>query len=418
MNPILPRNHFVPDGEARVMPDGRLYLYGSYDISGKNSYCSDVLHVFSTDDMVNWTDHGVCFRSSDVPWAEEGSELYAPDCIYRDGRYYLYFCMNGNVEGVAQSQHPWGPFQDPRPIAGADGDSIDPAVFVDDDGQAYYYWGQFRLRGARMSEDMCTLDLAGLKTGLIDEKRHGFHEGASLRKRNNLYYLVYTDITRGRATCLGYAVSRSPLGPFERRGIIVDNIGCDPGSWNNHGSITQYGGQWYVFYHRSSQNGEHNRRMCAEPIFFDEEGNIREVLPTTQGCQPPIPACSRIAAADACRLGGWGSRAYIAPDPLAFGEEVLTGASGNGWAVYRYVHFSGSIAGAALELEADGPGRIEVWAGEEKLGEIPVDDTIGERKIFSGVVNSISGVHPLYLEWRMEQGCAAVLKAVEFSQAV
>ena len=69
MNPALPRNHFVPDGEAHKMPDGRLYVYGSYDVSGAQTYCSDVLHVFSTDDMAHWTDHGVAFRCSDIPWA-------------------------------------------------------------------------------------------------------------------------------------------------------------------------------------------------------------------------------------------------------------------------------------------------------------------------------------------------------------
>ena len=86
MNPILPLTHFVPDGEARLMPDGRMYLYGSYDISGETTYCSDVLHVFSTNDLLHWTDHGICLQSSDIPWAKEGSLMYAPDCICKDGK--------------------------------------------------------------------------------------------------------------------------------------------------------------------------------------------------------------------------------------------------------------------------------------------------------------------------------------------
>lgn len=414
MNPILPKEHFVPDGEARVMPDGRLYLYGSYDISGSGEYCSEVLHVFSTDDMVNWVDHGVCFRSSDVPWAEKGCELYAPDCIYRDGKYYLYFCMKGNMEGVAVADHPWGPFRDPSLIEGADGDSIDPAVFIDDDGQAYYYWGQFQLRAAKLNLDMRTLDLAGKTECLIDEKRHGFHEGACMRKRNGQYYLVFTDITRGKATSMGYAVSKSPLGPFEYKGILIDNIGCDPRTWNNHGSIAEFKGNWYVFYHRSSQNSECSRRMCVEPIFFEEDGSIREVLPTTQGCEPPISIKTGLAAADACRIGGWGAHAYICPDAKNPGEEVLAEVTGNGWAVYRYVNFDESVSEAEIVLEAEGKGVIELWTEEKMLGIIHVTSTAGCRESFFGTMKQELGVHSFYLEWKMEPGSKAVLKEMKF----
>lgn len=414
MNPILPREHFVPDGEAHVMPDGRLYLYGSYDISGSRDYCSDVLHVFSTGDMIHWVDHGVAFRSSDVPWAKEGSLLYAPDCIHRDGKYYLYFCMNNAVEGVAVSDNPWGPFTDPTPILHADGDSIDPAIFIDDDGQAYYYWGQFHLRGAKMNADMRTLDETTINRRLIDEKRHGFHEGASVRKRGGLYYLVFTDITRGRATCLGYAVSKSPLGPFEYKGIIIDNIGCDPETWNNHGSIEEFNGQWYVFYHRSSQKGVTCRRMCAEPIFFDENGDISEVLPTTQGVEPPISVSSEIAAADACRMGGWGCASCIVPDPICPGEEILTNLTGSGWAVYRYVDFDRSVSSAVLTLESDGSGVVEIWADNELLGEVKVSPTDGKRAVMRGEIRPVEGVHTLYLEWKLERGAQAQMKSIRF----
>lgn len=400
MNPVLPREHFVPDGEARVMPDGRLYVYGSYDISGRNAYCSDVLHVFSTDDLIHWTDHGVCFRTSDVPWVEENCELYAPDCIHRNGRYYLYFCLSNQAEGVAVADHPWGPFVDPKPIVGADGDGIDPAVFVDDDGQAYYYWGQYALRGAKLNTDMRTLEQKSINRCLIDEKRHGFHEGSSMRKRGALYYMVFSDITRGRPTCLGYATSDSPMGPFEYRGIIVDNIGCDPQTWNNHGSIVEYRGQWYVFYHRSSQNGNYSRRLCIEPINFAEDGTIREVLPTTQGVELPISAKSEIAAADACRIGRGAS--YITPDKRENGEELLHTQARESWAAYRYVDFQQPINRAVLVLEADVSGVAELWADDELLAEIPFVPTKGHPAEMSAEARSAKGVHTLYLVWRTE----------------
>lgn len=414
MNPILPLNHFVPDGEARVMPDGRLYLYGSYDMCGVNEYCSRVLHVFSTDDMVNWTDHGVAFSVEQIPWARKTDYLYAPDCIHKDGKYYLYFCTNSNKEGVAVADDPWGPFTDPKPINIADGDGIDPSIFIDDDGQAYYYWGQFHLCGAKMNPDMCTLDESTLSRNLIDEKRHGFHEGSSLRNRNGIYYMIFTDFNRGRATCLGYAMSSSPLGPFEYKGIIVDNVGCDPRTWNNHGSICEFKGQWYIFYHRSSQNSMVNRRMCVEPIYFEEDGTIKEVLPTTQGSEKPLSVSREIEASRACRLGGYNMTAYAAPDPEHKGEEILCNARDNSWAVYRYVDFDREISRAELLLQSTGSGSVEIWAGDELLGKIEVEDTAGEWKHLSAPVKSVRGVYPLYLEWYMKPGQILDMKKICF----
>ena len=174
-NPILPLEHHVPDSEAHVMPDGKLYIYGSYD-DREDVYCSEKYHVVSTPDLEHWTVHGVSFAGGDVPWfgdpdaphypgidwthptpfiqkmladmdlsadkekfEKKGNEpdpplLFAPDAVYRDGKYYLYFCMKDDSEGVAVSDRPEGPFCDPvqLPCGG-----IDPAVFMDDDGQAY-----------------------------------------------------------------------------------------------------------------------------------------------------------------------------------------------------------------------------------------------------------------------------------------
>ncbi|MBQ5769759.1 MAG: family 43 glycosylhydrolase, partial [Clostridia bacterium] len=139
---------------------------------------------------------------------------------------------------------------------------------------------------------------------LLDEMRHGFHEGASLRKYKNTYILLYTCILRGKATCLAHATSLHPLGPYTYRGIVIDNIGVDPQTWNNHGSIECFNGKWYVFYHRSSQNSCFSRRLCIEPIEISDDGFIKEVLPTSQGTQPPFPAEYELDASHACRLGG------------------------------------------------------------------------------------------------------------------
>ena len=110
--------------------------------------------------------------------------------------------------------------------------------FKDDDGQVYYFWGQGSLRGGKLSEDLSEVIPETMVKGILTEDRDGFHEGISIRKRNGIYYLVYADSSRGRPTCLGYAMSDKPLGPYTKKGIIIDNTGCDPASWNNHGSVS------------------------------------------------------------------------------------------------------------------------------------------------------------------------------------
>ena len=114
----------------------------------------------------------------DVSWSD--MPLYAPDCIYRNGIYYLYFCMAGNDEGVATSTSPYGPFKNAIPVEGAHKDAIDLAIFIDDAEQVYYYWGQFKARGARLKLDMASIEPDTLHTELINEAGHGFHEGASV----------------------------------------------------------------------------------------------------------------------------------------------------------------------------------------------------------------------------------------------
>lgn len=360
MNPLLSERICVPDAEAHVMPDGRLYLYGSWDIPGAPAYCSSVLHCFSTDDMVHFTDHGVIFRNDEtfcgIPWSE-GSLLYAPDAIHKDGKYYLYVCGSSREEGVAVADSPVGPFSAAEPIVGADGVSIDPAIFVDRDGQAYYLWGQFSLNGAMLADDMKTIVPGSGKTDILTEWQHGFHEGASLRRRGDKYYIVYTDISRGRATCLSYAYADHPLGPYKKGGVIIDNVYCDPKSWNNHGSIEEFLGRWYVFYHRSSHNSNTSRRVCAEPIFFDENGMIAEVQQTSSGAEAALPA-AYIPARAACRMMG---SCFISEHD---GHEVLTFTGGDHWGQSDWAEFTpidfGSDCMRSCYLDVLGHGTVTV----------------------------------------------------------
>jgi arabinoxylan arabinofuranohydrolase len=356
VNPILPIGVYVPDAEAHVGADGRMYIYGSWDIVN-NDYCSTIHHVFSSADLLNWTDHGEIFHSAgahdDVPWSD--AKLYAPDAIYKNGTYYLYFCLSDGGEGVATSTSPYGPFTNASQIAGISG--IDPAIFVDDDGQAYYYWGQFNSHAAKLKPNMIEIDTATIKDNVLTEATHHFHEGSSMRKRNGIYYYVYADIERnGTPTCLGYATSTSPLGPFTYRGVIIDNAGCDPAVWNNHGSIAQYNGQWYVFYHRSSHGTRFLRRVCVEPITFNADGTIPEVTMTSQGAGGPLGATAQTEAELACKLSG-----TVHSEDCGEGGEDLGYISNGDYAVYKNIDFGSGVSGFSARVASAGTGgNIEI----------------------------------------------------------
>jgi len=418
MNPLLDRKFFVPDAEARVMPDGRLYIYGSLDTLGNPNYCSREYRVFScgNENLEDWTDHGVSFSNHadnpGIPWLPDKA-LYAPDAVYANGKYYLYACGPRRFEITAESDTPWGPFINASPIHIADGDGIDPAVFVDDDGCAYYFWGQFHLKGARMNPDMRGIDPATLKTAILTEQEHGFHEGGSIRKRNGKYYMVYTDISRGKATCLSYAVSDSPLGPYQKRGVIIDNFYCDPSTWNNHGSIENFRGRWFVFYHRSTQNSVSSRRVCAEPIFFNADGTINEVEMTVNGASPPIDAYQGLDASLACRMKG---NLYI-KTVMCDGEaaETLVNCGGGNWtqdwAEYKYLNFSTGAASCRIDIR--GKGKVTLMTeGWITCGvcEIGCEDFHG----YTFPVSGLAGVKPI---WFLFDGREIEFKRLVFTPA-
>jgi arabinoxylan arabinofuranohydrolase len=406
MNPLLPIQFFIPDVEARQWHDGRLYLYGSYDISGDTTYCSRELHVFSSSDLREWTDHGVSLRSADMHVNPE-SQLYAPDCMCIDGKYYLCYCGSGGSEGIATSDSPEGPFSGAYGVQGADGDGIDPAILLDDDGQVYYFWGQFELRGARMKPDLSGIEPGTVVKPLLTEARDGFHEGASIRKHNGIYYLVYTDISRGRATSMAYATSRSPLGPYEKGGILIDNTGCDPETWNNHGSIAEFNGAWYIFYHRSSQASKFSRRVCIEPLHFNADGSIDEVEMTTQGASSPLDATHRLEASRACLLSGHVRTASLPPDAhVDRWREHLTQVHNGDWAGYKYLDFgagattfhvrAGSLSyGGGIEVRLDNPEGLAI-------GTCEIPHTGGWTRWSTATAklhHPVAGVHAVYLRF-------------------
>lgn len=235
-----------------------------------------------------------------------------------------------------------------------------------------------------------------LRTRVLTEQEHGFHEDSSIRKRNGVYYMLYTDISRGKATCLSYATAKSPLGPYKKGGVVIDNTACDGETWNNHGSIAEFGGRWFVFYHRSSRNSRYNRRVCAEPIEFLPDGSIPEVRMTSQGASGPLPARDTIDASAACRM--MGDVRVLPKTGTGGGEEILVcrggGHWGLGWAEYRYLDFGSGVSSVKIVASGEGAVQLRTENGVT-VGRVPI--RCGGFSVFKGAVRGLSGVKPLWL---------------------
>ena len=289
-NPII-RDQYTADPTARVF-NGRMYLYPSHDIVSpvepeKKWFSMEDYHVFSSDNLTDWTDHGVIVTQNKLPWVQRGSyAMWAPDCVEKDGRYYFYFPAaprgkerKGFGVGVAVAQHPEGPFMPMwRPIEGLHG--IDPCVLIDPkDGKAYIYWAGMGMWMARLKDNMMELDSEPQQVQKLPE---GFKEGPFVFSHGGKYYYTFPWV-RDSTETLAYAMGDSPMGPFEFKGVIMDEspVAC----WTNHHSIVEYCGQWYLFSHHNdySPNFDKLRSARCDRLYFNADGTIQKVTPTLRG---------------------------------------------------------------------------------------------------------------------------------------
>lgn len=300
-NPFI-THMYTADPSARVFND-TLYVYPSHDEDTATWFNMENWHVFSTTDLVNWTDHGVAFSLDDVSWSD--NYAWAPDCIKRNGKYYFYYPVDQNHIGVAVGDTPYGPFKDPlgKPLISfnspgvvSNRDFIDPGVFIDDDGQAYLFMGQLEVNVIKLNEDMISYD--GEVIILDKEQTKGFFEAAWMHKYNGKYYLSYAGKNENGVDEIMYAMADNILGPYEFKGSILEPMN----SGTNHHSIVEYKGKWYFFYHNSDlyfnkhpekepkfgwgHTGSphpYRRSICVEGLNYNEDGTIQPVTPTIKG---------------------------------------------------------------------------------------------------------------------------------------
>jgi hypothetical protein len=292
-NPIV-RDQFTADPSARVF-NNKIYVYPSHDIlaaEGKGRvgwFCMEDYHVFSSDNLTQWKDHGVIVTQNKVPWVKSDSyNMWAPDCIFRNGKYYFYFPATpkdttgigrGFTIGVAIADKPEGPFI-PQPEAIKKVRGIDPNVFIDKNGDAYLYWSAGNIFGAKLKDNMVELD-SEVKI-LADLPTKGLKEGPYVFERNGIYYLTYPHV-ENKTERLEYAIGDNPLGPFKVTGVIMDE--SPTRCWTNHHSILQFKEQWYLFYHHNdySPKFDKSRSIRMDSLFFNTDGSIRKVEPTLRG---------------------------------------------------------------------------------------------------------------------------------------
>lgn len=285
-NPII-TNIYTADPAPMVSGD-TLYLYTTHDEDKliNDFYTMVDWYCFSTKDMVNWTDHGKVFSLDDISWADD--RAWAPQCIERNGKFYLYCPVHkkdgGMAIAVGVADRPEGPFKDiGKPLVDeGDWNDIDPTVFIDDDGQAYLYFGNPELRYVLLNEDMISVKGSVNKIPMTEEAfSKGSHytgtsygEGPWFYKRNGLYYMVFAGFEPGEHPNehLAYSTSKGPTGPWKYGGVLMKSGPC----FTNHPGVVDFKGKSYLFYHTDQLPGGSlfHRSVCVAEFKYNEDGSI------------------------------------------------------------------------------------------------------------------------------------------------
>lgn len=410
-NPLV-QTIYTSDPAPMVWKD-TLYLYTGHDEDGAKYFTMNDWRCFSTKDMANWTDHGSPLSWKTFRWAR--GDAWAGQCIERGGKFYYYVPMNkkngGMVIGVAVADTPTGPFKDPigMPLIEAGGGNIDPTAFIDDDDQAYLYWGNPSLKYVKLNTDMISYDkTVGVVTVPLTEagfgKRVGNKERASLYeegpwfyKRNGMYYMVYA--ATGIPENIAYSTSPSPIGPWTYRGIIMPTQG---GSFTNHAGIADFKGRSYFFYHNGALpgGGGFTRSVCVEQFTYNTDGTFPTINMTETG-----PA----------GIGHLDPYVRTEAETMAWGLDVETAVSAatglfvtkidNGdYIKVKGVDFGDIQAGTftASVACAGAGGMIKVHLDSVDgalVASVRVSDTGGweDWKMIASEVSGAMGTHDLYL---------------------
>lgn len=413
-NPIIQTNYTADP--APMVHNGTVYLYTSHDedVTVKNFFTMNDWRCYSSADMVNWTDHGAILSYKTFEWSR--GDAWAGQCIYRNGKFYYYLPVNqkngGNTIGVAVSDSPTGPFKDAlgKPLLVGYG-YIDPTVYIDDDGQAYLYWGNPNLWYVKLNEDMISYDQTygikkedlkdenfGYRAKKIDNRTAAYEEGPWFFKRNAKYYILYP--AGGVPEHLAYSTSDGPTGPWVYGDTIMHVI-KDHGAFTNHPGYIEFKGQPYLFYHDGGLpgGGGFKRSVCIEPFHFNPDGSISLITPTKEGVVKSVANLNPFTRVEAETMA-WSEGLKTAENPQS--GVYVTKINNGDYIRVRCVDFDKGAKSFEASVASDfSGGRIEIRIDGKDgklLGTLKVKPTGSENLWKTQRCNlaKISGVHDLY----------------------
>lgn len=403
--PII-QTKYTADPAPMVYND-TVFLYTTHDEDDAEGFKMQDWLLYTSTDMVNWTDHGVVASLKSFDWVKRDNGAWAEQVVERNGKFYMYCPIHGNGIGVLVSDSPYGPFKDPlgKPLVWQKEhwDDIDPTVFIDEDGQAYMYWGNPNCYYVKLNEDMISYsgDIVKLK-----ETPEHYQEGPWFYKRNGHYYLAFA------STCcpegIGYAMSDSPTGPWKTKGYIMRPTERTRG---NHPGIMDYKGKSYVFglnydLLKLETNTHYERRsVSVAEMHYNEDGTIQEVPYWADTKLEQIGTFNPFRKVEAETMA-WGYGLKTAPN--ADKSLSVVDVNNGEYICVRGVNFGKNKARrfevSALPLEG-GNLKIRLDAPDGKIVgnvNIPQGNETSKYELYSCEVNAVSGIHDLYLSFEGE----------------
>lgn len=403
--PII-QTKYTADPAPMVYND-TVFLYTTHDEDDAEGFKMQDWLLYTSTDMVNWTDHGVVASLKSFDWVKRDNGAWAEQVVERNGKFYMYCPIHGNGIGVLVSDSPYGPFKDPlgKPLVWQKEhwDDIDPTVFIDEDGQAYMYWGNPNCYYVKLNEDMISYsgDIVKLK-----ETPEHYQEGPWFYKRNGHYYLAFA------STCcpegIGYAMSDSPTGPWKTKGYIMRPTERTRG---NHPGIMDYKGKSYVFglnydLLKLETNTHYERRsVSVAEMHYNEDGTIQEVPYWADTKLEQIGTFNPFRKVEAETMA-WGYGLKTAPN--ADKSLSVVDVNNGEYICVRGVNFEKNKARrfevSALPLEG-GNLKIRLDVPDGKIVgnvNIPQGNETSKYELYSCEVNAVSGIHDLYLSFEGE----------------
>ena len=406
MNMPLVQTKYTADPAPYVHGD-TIYLYTTHDEDDAEGFKMKDWLLYTSTDMVNWQDHGAVASLKNFPWYKGDNGAWAECVVERNGKWYMYCPIHGNGIGVLVADSPFGPFKDPigKPLVWRTEhwSDIDPSVWIDNDGRAYMYWGNPHTYCVELNEDMISTKGDIMTMDKIED----YQEGPWMWKRGDWYYLAFA------STCcpegIGYAMSKSPTGPWEHKGHIMDHT---PRTRGNHPGIIEFKGKWYcfgltydLFRLESSRHAERRCCMAAE-MTYNADGTIKE-LPYFQDCKlEQVGTFNPFRRVEAETMawgyglkttrenpsGPWNPTLFVTD--IDDGEYILVkGVDFGKGANELLASCSSQMFGGRMEIRLDTP---DGW----KAGSIDVPNTKFKYETFRTRLTMCEGVHDVYFVFK------------------